>query len=300
LLLNWEPLVRLSAGAYEAWVSPGAGGRLCRLVWHGPSGDLDLVIPVNTEAPFEEDHWPKQGAFPMLPYANRLKGANVWWEGKTHRVRAAVGQTHGLHGVGHRRSWLTDESHPGSVRLRWQHTADGVEWPWSFTAVLDHALTPDGLHMALAIRNDSTTAMPAVLGWHPYVPLHWRQAHPVDAAASALLVLDSDGSCHPPSRERVPRARQILADMRSPHTLALQDWNSTWSMQAASGERWCLRSDAPHLVHHVPGDQSHVCIEPVTALPGALGAGAGLRCQQETELMPGTWRHLNCRLGVEV
>ena len=294
--LHWLPLVHLSAGAYEAWVSPSAGGRLCRLVWHGTGGDLELVVPVNAAEPFDEDHWPKQGAFPMLPYANRLKGASFWWDGRMHRVRAVVGQAHGLHGAGHRQSWQMGECHASAVRLNWRHEADGIEWPWSFTATLDYSLSASGLAVVLAITNDSTRPMPAVLGWHPYVPAKWLQAATLDTAASAVHVVDSDGACHPGPQACTPDAARVVFDVPAPHTLALQDWNSTWSMQTASGERWCMSADAAHLVHHVPNDLAYVCIEPVTGLPGALGARTGLRDSQDIALRPGACRVLTCRL----
>lgn len=299
MFLQWLPWVHLSAGDYEAWVSPSAGGRLGRLVWHGPNGDLELVVPVDAAQPFDEDLWPKQGAFAMLPYANRLKGATLWWKDTAHRVRAVAGQVHGLHGIGHRRAWQAGECTASTVRLSWQHAADGAEWPWSFTAALDYALSASGLDVALSIRNDATTSMPAVLGWHPYVPAYWGPAGPLGRAASAVHVVDIDGRCHPVPQDRTPAAEQAALCLHTPHTLALQDWNSTWSMQASTGERWCMSANAAHLVHHVPNDLAYACIEPVTALPGALGAWRDGNAQEaDMGLLPGAWRHLNCRLMV--
>ncbi len=277
-------------------MSPSAGGRLCRLVWHGPNGDLELLVPVNTAEPFDEDHWPKQGAFPMLPYANRLKGASFSWEGNTHRVRAAPGHTHGLHGAGHRQSWQMVECHASAVRLSWRHAADGIEWPWSFTATLDYSLSASGLAVALAITNEAATPMPAVLGWHPYVPASWLQVATLEGAASAVHVVCSDGICRAAAPERTAGFASAFFDVPAPHTLALQGWHSTWSMQAAGGERWCLSADAAHLVHHVPSDLAYLCIEPVTALPGALGARTDLYASQDIALMPGARRELACRL----
>ena len=278
-------------------MSPSAGGRLCRLVWHGPRGDLELVVPVDVTEPFDEDHWPKQGAFPMLPYANRLKDASVLWKGAAHPVRAAPGHSHGLHGVGHRRAWQVGHCSTSAVRLEWQHPADRLEWPWSFSATLEYALSAEGLHVALRIRNDATTSMPAVLGWHPYVPADWLKAVALSGSAAAVHLLDSDGICHPTAGLGAPRAGAVAVDvLRTPHTLALEKLCSPWSMQAASGERWCLNTDAPHLVLHVPPDRAYACIEPVSALPGALGAPAGLRSLQDMELAPGSTRELTSRL----
>lgn len=294
LLLHWSPLVRLSCGTYEAWISPGAGGRLCRLIWHGPNGDRNLVVPVDTDLPFDQDAWPKQGAFPMLPYTNRLKEGRFQWGGNDYRIRVVPGQRYGLHGFGHRQTWQVDESNERHISMSWRHTADTVEWPWSFTARLVYSLSDDGFEMDLMIRNESTTSMPAILGWHPYVPAFWLTAANASGMACAVHALDDDGACV--ADMGLVRPIRIVTDDQTPHTVALQDWRSNWSIQTLAGERWCLTANVAHLVHHVPKELTYACIEPVSALPGSLGLTSSQRVPNEMGLAPATWRRLKCRL----
>lgn len=235
----------------------------------------------------------------MLPFANRLKDASVWWDGRAHRVRATAGQAHGLHGMGHRLAWRVEQRGASAVQMSCRHRADRVEWPWSWTATLAYSLSASGLDLALAVRNDSDTSMPAVLGWHPYVPADWLKGPTPSGAASAVHTLDSDGLCHPEPRQGFPHVRSVAADfLRTAHTLALEGWHSPWLMHQASGERWSLSANAPHLVHHMPNDLAYVCVEPVTALPGALGTQANPFTRKDIELVPGARRELTCRLMV--
>jgi len=294
LQLSWLPWVHLRCGDYEAWISPGAGGRLCRLIWHGPNGDRNLVVPVDTHLPFDQDAWPKQGAFPMVPYSNRLKDGRFQWDGNDYQIRLVPGHGYGLHGFGHRQAWQVDEVHAHSVSMRLRHEADAIEWPWSFTARLVYSLSDHGLAVDLMIRNESATSMPAILGWHPYVPALWFSGDSACGMACAVHDVDDDGSCTLDIAGNEPQ--HIVANYGSPHTLALQDLRSNWSIQSFMRERWILTTDAAHLVHHVPKELAYACIEPVGALPGALGLASGHALQNEISLESNTCRHLKCRL----
>lgn len=297
LLLNWSPLVHLASRAFEAWVSPQAGGRLCRVVWHGPRGDRDLVVPVQPGSDLDADHWPKQGAFPMLPYTNRMANARFNWHGEERLVRSAPGQIHGLHGMGHRRSWDVLDSGASHVSMCWRHHAieyvAGGEWPWSFTAEMSYRVDEFGLHFSLALRNDSAVVAPAILGWHPYVHRHWLAAAQARGSGIALHALGSHGLRFPNPACGTHARRPVAIDLQVPHTLALESWSSSWKLSKPDGEELRIDSDAMHLVHHVPPALDYVCVEPVTSLPGRLHLADAA---DQIGLEPGHWRRLNCKL----
>jgi hypothetical protein len=112
--------------------------------------------------------------------------------------------------------------------------------------------------------------------------------------ASAAHELDEDGSCTTEIGRNVPK--RIVANYQTPHTIALQNLQSNWSLQTSTGERWSLTTDASHLVHHVPKELSYACIEPVGALPGSLGLSSSLSVQKEIGLETNTCRNLTCKL----
>jgi len=230
----------------------------------------------------------------MLPYTNRLKDGRFEWGGNDCQIRLVPGQGYGLHGFGHRQAWRVDENNESHIYMSLGHTADAVEWPWSFTARLVYSLSDQGLEVDLMIRNESTTSMPAILGWHPYVPAFWLTAASTNGMASAVHELDDDGACIAKVGRVIPK--HIVIDYQKPHTMAFQDWRSNWSIQTLTGERWSLTADAVNLVHHVPKELTYACIEPVHALPGSLGLTSSLSVQNEIGLEPDAWRSLKCRL----
>jgi len=286
-------MIHLSGGDYEAWVSPRAGGRLCRLVWHGPQGDRELLVPTDANKAFDAHAWPKQGAFPMLPYANRLADARFDWYGHQCVVHAEPGQSHGLHGLGHRQAWEAIGEGTDHVTLCLRHLADEEEWPWSFTAELSYRVAQSGLHIALAVRNDSAVPAPVILGWHPYVPRQWMANARSSGIGKALHDLGSEGLKYPDARADSGSTRPVVMDLQVPHTLTLQDWSAPWILSVPGGGRWCLESDAANIVHHVPPSLGYVAIEPVTALPGSLRSSCAAA---QIALASGQWRRLNCRL----
>ena len=296
--LNWYPSVHLRSGKYEAWVSPAAGARISSLICHTASGAKDLLVPADVSTQFAEDFWPKQGAFPMLPFSNKLHEARFFWDGIERNVRAVPEQNHGLHGFAHRLVWRVESQEVDRVQLIIEHEADSIEWPWSFVGRLEYALSSEGLSVTLEIFNDSSTSMPAVLGWHPYVPSSWLREGISSGVGLAMHGLDKNGNCESENLICYEAGNFLFANLTRPHTVVIQNWSSPWTIQTSAGMRWCLTSDSDHLVHHVPNDLAYACIEPVTALPGSLSRSTINSIQMEVDLQPSQGRRLTCRLSL--
>ena len=85
--LSSDDLVELHAGAYTATVAPAAGGRVASLSWHSGATQCPLLVGWDGR-PFDEHHWPKAGAFPMLPFANRLPRDGFRFRGRRRATAA--------------------------------------------------------------------------------------------------------------------------------------------------------------------------------------------------------------------
>src|SRR4029453_11321398 len=75
---------------------------------------------------------------------------------------------HAIHGHGFQTAWTVSDSGPAHAVLAHSHVPDAC--PWAYRAAQRVPLTPTRLELELTLANESDTAMPAGLGWHPYFP----------------------------------------------------------------------------------------------------------------------------------
>lgn len=266
----------LHAAPYTARLSAQAGGRLTALTWTDRERDLDLLVPFAPDADFDPDNWPKCGAFAMAPFSNRLADGAFVWEGRPIRLRTPPGQSHALHGFPHRKPWSVLNISVSTATLQYRHRADDEGWPWSFELTMRIGLGDDGATVGLELTNTSGTPMPAGLGWHPFhsasgfrlqdgVALKFAACARHDAGMSGLNRIV-------PGQAAV--ALQTFAlDSASlhPQTTAFEGWSGGASLPLGADGRINMQArGASHLLVHVPQGFTHLCVEPVTLLPGAL------------------------------
>lgn len=260
-----DPVIVLRHARHEAVLLPGLGGRLASLRWLDDSGRWhDILAPLDVPG-FEPHHWPKAGAFPMLPFTNRMPPEGVTTEGTTaHPEVGPAGVA--VHGVAHRRAWQVVEQTGSSARLA-IHVASGVEgWPWAWTAVQDVALTSHGLRWQLQVTNPGAVPMPLSMGWHPYL-LADARADALKCQVAQRLTLDPAGRADRPAD--VHDTSMLPGD-----TSAFSGWSGSARVHWRPGLDIGLRCEgATHLVVHRPLSGRYLCVEPVTVLPGHLGAG---------------------------
>jgi aldose 1-epimerase len=262
-------LLTLRAAGYEARVAPAAGGRLASLDWVGEGGPRPLLVPWGGQ-PFDPHAWPKAGAFPMLPFANRLAPGGFMFRGR--RVRPEPGpQGFALHGLAHRRAWQVLQASQDSAALQLVHRPDD-HWPWAFTATQSIQLGPQGLSLTLGVRNDSDEAMPLSIGWHPY--------HPVGDAFTAAGLRIRAAARHDmdPKGRAVEEARAPVTGMAPGETAAFSGWDGeAWLQSASEGAIAVAAPGCDRLVLHAPPGGDYLCVEPVTQLPGRLAEPAASR-----------------------
>ncbi|MEO6016576.1 MAG: hypothetical protein ABIP46_04915 [Polaromonas sp.] len=301
-MLQVDAIIRLSLGSYEAWISPAAGARLTRLLWHGPAVPLECVTPWHHTGQFDPRQWPKAGAFPMLPFANRLRNARFNWASKEVQITPQPDQPHGLHGIGHQQSWKVVEASAHALTLSLNHEQADADWPWSFAAEMRYVLTPAGLQVSISVQNTSSADMPATMGWHPFVPLAAhapRTGGEVTLAARQSHDVGLDGLSRAFLSPAKGEKQTFTPSTLTSKTIAYEDWDG--QLLIAADSRHSLRlssSDASCLVLHVPAGREYICAEPVTALPGALENYSEVQKQSHLALAPGATRQMTCCLGV--
>ena len=153
----------LSAGPLELVLSPATGGSIARFTWR----DGDRSIPILRGCEGISEHVLATGSFPLVPYVNRIRGGAFDFRGETVRLPPNMaGDPSPLHGQGWLNAWMVADSSPTHAVLTFDHAAG--EWPWSYAARQQFALTETALEIELACRNTSDRPMPCGLGQHPY------------------------------------------------------------------------------------------------------------------------------------
>lgn len=299
--LEINPTIRIQAGSYTAEISPSAGGRLLSLNYTDAKQSLDCVVPWKGSGNFKAHNWPKAGAFVMLPFTNRLAPAQFSWQDQTITLHNGSPTGQGLHGFGHRRAWQLREITAHSAELGLLHPDQDAEWPWPFEAILKYELRETGLRLELTVRNASNRVMPLSLGWHPFLPLSAvmsddSENYLIHAQKKHDIGLDGLGMPEL-STEQLPMQTFALPNKLA-GTTAFENYSGHLEIPLNINWHLIMTSKyAAHLLIHTPLGRQHLCVEPISALPGALKQELDMKNQLALE--PGCTGKLVCTLGLQ-
>jgi aldose 1-epimerase len=276
-----DKLLCIHGDRYAALIAPHAGGRIASLTFERDGSRRDLLVPLG-EIEFDAHHWPKAGAFPMVPFTNRMQRGGVHASGR-HGSPALGPHGFAQHGFAHRAAWTVDSIGVDTVGMSFNFEGDALEWPWPWIARQRIEVGSFGLRLTLSVENTGAVPMPLSMGWHPYFPIDAAaMSSGVDHFAERRFDLDEEG--------RAVRPRPASNVQLSPgETAAFGDWTGTALIGRPDGLRCSLTcTGADHLVVHRPHLRSYVCVEPVSVLPGGLAGTV------DTALMvaPGAIREL--------
>lgn len=189
------------------------------------------------------------GAYPMVPYAGRVRGGRFSHAGVQHQLPRNFGE-HAIHGTVFDVSWSTIEHSPTHAVLV---AALGSRWPYAGHVM--HEVAVDALQRTITCTLTVTTSsesMPAQVGWHPW----FVRPATLDVEFTEMYVRDDD---------YIPDGRRI-APTPGPWDDCFIGARRTPSVIFNDGARIAIESDCEcWVVYDMP--KHALCVEPQSGPP---------------------------------
>jgi aldose 1-epimerase len=258
--------IRLSAGTLEAILLPEIGGSVARFDIRKADERISIFRP----APKHCRNVLQMGCFPIVPFANRIRGSSFAFRGRTITLSPNMpSEAFALHGQGWLAPWVVRIAEAGRAVLEFEHRPG--EWPWHYRAQQSFDLDPGVLEIGLSCRNLSRDDMPCGLGLHPYFPCSPKTV--LDAYATGVWTIDE---AILPVNRIAPQGRYDLAQ-----TLIcgrnLDNGYDEWDGKATlfwpeHNMRAGIQAQTTRLQIYAPAEGHVVVVEPVTNANAALNA----------------------------
>ena len=196
------------------------------------------------------------GAYPMAPFAGRIRHGTFRFDGRTFRLPRNH-PPHAMHGTAFLRAWSIDDEHTISTEL-------GPDWPFAGRVSQRFELTEDGLAATLVL--EAGTRMPGAVGRHPWfrrrlagtpdAPTPVSRPAELRLEADRMFVRDAEGI---PTGELVPPPPgpwdDCFTGLRSAPRLS---WPGVLDLEIESSCRYWVVYDE---------SADAVCVEPQTSPP---------------------------------
>ncbi len=285
--------MELTADGVTVTIDVEHGARIASLLLPRGEGEALELVGRYTDSPHG---W---GAFPMAPFAGRVRDGRLTWRGQTHQLPVNKAPN-AIHGTVARTPWEVVEGPgqdasggaQGSVQGSGEDGGAaavlrcdlGEDWPWPGHAVLRYELTGQELATTLEVHC-AEGEMPAWCGVHPWFPrrLAGADVH-LGLRARAALVAD-DGlptGAEAPVPEGPPETADldtVFADVEWPVTLT---WPGVARLEVSADTAWGVV-----FTQREPA----VCVEPQSAPPDATALGlAGVAAPGAPVVVRMTWR----------
>ncbi len=259
-------ILHLRSGTLRADVCPRIGRLVLLQDLASPVRD-DLIVPLNTW-PVQERQWAKAGAYPLIPYSNRIYNGHLRVGEATYEVASHPDASpHSLHGHAHLLPWEASSAEDNTVTLR-VISEPGPDWPWRFEAWQKFVLKPNGLWLELGLSNLGTTTCPAGLGWHPYI--RWQPGYQLHHDAKVWW---------PHDKEYFPKGQRVGLNgadpLQSELTAYLDEWSRVEVERPGQANLMLTAGGGlTQLVVHFPPGRPYACIEPVSHLADGFNRAA--------------------------
>ncbi len=153
--------LNLTAGKFRCAIEPTLGACIAGLWFDGQpvlrSPDASAMATAR-----------QSGSYPLVPFSNRIGHATLSWNGTSHPLVKNFGaEPHAIHGVGWQRPWEVLDASDSFAILSYEHKPDAA-WPFAFDTSQAFRLSDHELELSLSITNQSKSATPVGLGWHPW------------------------------------------------------------------------------------------------------------------------------------
>jgi aldose 1-epimerase len=260
--------IELRAGKLEAVLSPEIGGSISRFDFVRDARRVAIFRP----APAELRNVLEAGCFPIVPFANRLRGSAFTFRGRRIVLPPNMpGEPLALHGEGWHANWQVIAADRQTAVLEFEH--EPGSWQWHYRARQEFALSTNSLEIAISCHNLSQEDMPCGLGQHPYFPC--TPTTMLDTHADTVWTIDSQILPVSPIRSegRYNLRRKLIcgADLDNGY----EGWSGRadiyWREQALGVS---VVSQTPRLQIYAPKNGTLCVVEPVT------NANAALNCPE--------------------
>lgn len=289
----------LAAGPMRATIRAGDGGRVAALWREEPDGRrTDVFMPMQDDAAFDPNQWPKAGCYPLAPWSNRIRNARFAFGGEDIRLKPQSDAIpHTMHGFSHQRPWTVTEHGATALTMRYRHEPDA--WPWAFEAVQRLTLDTTGLTIEIAVGNLSGRAMPVGFGVHPFfkvaqgdlIRFSCERQWLSDETGCGVRAQDLEGDAR---RRETPQGTAAVTDY-------FAGFGGVASITRADGSRIVIETGGPldHVIFHVPAGGAYACVEPVSHVADAFNlAASGVAGSGARTLGPGESISAIVRIGL--
>jgi aldose 1-epimerase len=278
----------MNAGDLRVLIDEATGGAIAAFTQAG----FELLRPV-ADFRLEAEHGRAVGAYPLIPYANRVANGRFSFGGEDFQLGLNfAGHPHSLHGNAWMRVWTVIAAGPRRVHLALDHTPPrdpASQWPFAYHAELVFVLDERAMTVDIAVRNADTRPFPAGIGLHPYIARD----------PGTVLLFDADTVWRngpdslPVARESVTR-HWDFSQGRVVDNTQIDECYAGWGGQAvvtwpAVKRRLTIETGPPfdHLQLYTPPGRDFFGLEPVSNMPDAIN-----RMEQDSDdglqvLLPG-------------
>jgi aldose 1-epimerase len=300
--------IELRAGAARAVIAPAIGGSIAAFECDG-----DPILRPTPEQALAAGAVRSFACFPLIPFSNRIAGANLRWAGRDYGLtRYVEAEPHAIHGNGWQRAWGVTRRDASSLVIELEHDASGArsrEWPFPYRARQRFSLGAGDartvrLTLELDIENTGNDAFPFGLGWHPYFVRDLQ----TELGFAARGVWHTDPSRLPTTLDAVP-PRWNFDPPRPLGSAEIDNCFAGWRPPATV--RWPARGLAAelsagracdYLVVFAPADESGAkpffALEPVTHMTDAFNRTGDDSATGTRVLAPGAC--FSCTMGISV
>jgi aldose 1-epimerase len=275
-------------------VVPQFGACLLDLQFSGTS----VLDGYATPAELIENKWSKN--ILLLPYPNRLRDGRYTHEGKNYQFDLNNLETqNALHGFGKDAPMTVDaawtNAKEAGLKCSWQHDGSHAAYPFRFTAEITMILRGPRFEVTLSFRNDSDTAIPVGLGWHPYFKMSKKSNDSSLQMPDCQMIVIDDRML--PTGEKIKfdaykRLTPINDDVldngfliknqtKKAKTVLASDLGQLTFWQETGHQKWNF------LQVFTPPHRKSVAIEPMTCNIDAFNNGDGLVLLKPSETMGG-------------
>lgn len=243
------------------WV---AGGRVAQIV----AGGTPLLVAEHDV----ETSMIAWGAYPMVPWAGRIRDGRFEFDGRSHQLPCNQGR-HAMHGVGFALPWEVEDRDTNVIGLRLELPTDD-RWPFGGHVTQLISVDDAGVDLAMTVIAHDR-AFPVSFGWHPW----FRKPSRLEFRPTAMYLRDAD---HIAVDELVDVPRPPWDDCfinREPVAMTI---DSVDVVVSSACDHWVVYDEPEHAT----------CVEPQTGPPDAFNIGP-------TVLDAGGRLTASCRIAVD-